>query len=471
MFSGQPLSFRLKAARRERILPQAGFPPKGIAEGAMNTVGVGVIGFGTVGAGVVRLLLDDAKRLEEAAGCRLVLRHVCDIDLARPRPVAVPKELLTDKVERIIADPEVQVAVETVGGTTFAVDLMKRLLAAGKDVVTANKAALAKRGPELFDAARKARRSISFEASVAAGIPIIRAIRDGLLANRLTAVTGILNGTCNYILTKMSQTGASYESALAEAQAKGYAEADPALDVSGEDTRHKLAILAGLGFGAEVNLEDVYVEGIAGVHPSDITYGAQLGYVLKLLAVARAVDGAMSLRVHPTFVPAAGPLATVSGVDNAVLVTGHAVGDTFYVGPGAGMMPTASSIVADIVDAAIGRARLTAEHMAWLAGRRAALPVLPINEIRSRYYLRFDVVDRPGVLAAIAGVMGRHQISIASVLQHESAQPESVPLVITTHVAREGSVAAALDEIRRLPAVVGRMVRIRMLASREEAGA
>jgi homoserine dehydrogenase len=269
----------------------------------------------------------------------------------------------------------------------------------------------------------------------------------------------------------MSQTGASYESALAEAQAKGYAEADPALDVSGEDTRHKLAILAGLGFGAEVNLEDVYVEGIAGVHPSDITYGAQLGYVLKLLAVARAVDGAMSLRVHPTFVPAACPLATVSGVDNAVLVTGHAVGDTFYVGPGAGMMPTASSIVADIVDAAIGRARLTAEHMAWLAGRRAALPVLPINEIRSRYYLRFDVVDRPGVLAAIAGVMGRHQISIASVLQHESAQPESVPLVITTHVAREGSVAAALDEIRRLPAVVGRMVRIRMLASREEAGA
>jgi homoserine dehydrogenase len=215
----------------------------------------------------------------------------------------------------------------------------------------------------------------------------------------------------------------------------------------------------------------VYVEGIAGVNPSDITYGAQLGYVLKLLAVARVVDGAMSLRVHPTFVPAAGPLATVSGADNAVLVTGHAVGDTFYVGPGAGMMPTASSIVADIVDAAIGRARLTAEHMAWLAGRRAAMPVQPINEIRSRYYLRFDVVDRPGVLGAIAGVMGRHQISIASVLQHESAQPQSVPLVITTHVAREGGIAAALDEIRRLPDVTGRMVRIRMLASREEARA
>ena len=437
----------------------------------MNTVGVGVIGFGTVGTGVVKLLLEDAKRLEETAGCRLVLRHVCDIDLARPRPVAVPKELLTDKAERIIADPEVQVAVETVGGATFAVDLMKKLLAAGKDVVTANKAALAKRGPELFEAARRAGRSISFEASVAAGIPIIRAIRDGLLANRLTAITGILNGTCNYILTQMSQTGASYESALAEAQAKGYAEADPAMDVSGEDTRHKLAILAGLGFGAEVNLDDVYVEGIAGVHPSDITYGAQLGYVLKLLAVARVVDGAMSLRVHPTFVPAASPLATVSGVDNAVLVTGHAVGDTFYVGPGAGMMPTASSIVADIVDAAIGRARLTAERMAWLAGRRAAMPVQPINEIRSRYYLRFDVVDRPGVLGAIAGVMGRHQISIASVLQHESAQPQSVPLVITTHGAREGSVAAALDEIRRLPDVTGRMVRIRMLASREEARA
>jgi homoserine dehydrogenase len=434
----------------------------------MSETGVAVIGFGTVGCGVVKLLLEDSARLAEATGCRLVLRHVCDIDFARPRPVAVPKELLTDQVDRIINDPAVSVAVETVGGTTFAVDLMKRLLAAGKDVVTANKAALAKRGPELFEAARKAGRSISFEASVAAGIPIIRAIRDGLVANRITALTGILNGTCNYILTQMSSTGAAYAKALSEAQAKGYAEADPTLDVSGEDTRHKLAILAGLAFGANVNVDDIYLEGIAGIDPADITYGAQLGYTLKLLAVARVVDGAMSLRVHPTFVPASSPVATVSGVDNAVLVTGSAVGDTFYVGPGAGMMPTASSIVADIIDAAIGRAQITAGRMSWLAGRRIALPVQPMQEIRSRYYLRFVVADQPGVLASVAGILGRNRISVASVLQCESENPQGVPLVITTHLAREGDLAAALDEIRRLPVISGQSVRIRMLATREE---
>ena len=435
----------------------------------MKTIGVGVIGFGTVGTGVVRLLLEDAQRLEAAAGCRLVLRHVCDIDLKRPRGVAVPPALLTDQVDRVINDPEVQVAVETVGGTTFAVDLMKRLLAAGKDVVTANKAALAKRGPELFEAARAAGRSISFEASCAAGIPIIRALRDGLVANRISALTGILNGTCNYILTQMSETGASYADALAGAQKLGYAEADPTLDVNGEDTRHKLAILAGLAFGAEVRVDDIYVEGIAGVDALDIGYGQRLGYVLKLLAVGRMVDGAMSLRVHPTFVPAGSPLATVSGADNAVLVTGHAVGDTFYVGPGAGEMPTASSIVADIVDAAIGRAKLTFDHVAWLAGRRLALPVMPIQEIRSRYYLRFDVLDKPGVLAALAGVLGNHQISVASVFQQEIRDPNCVPVVITTHMAREGDVAAALEEIRRLPVVTGRIVRIRLLATREGA--
>ncbi|MCX5654268.1 MAG: homoserine dehydrogenase [Planctomycetota bacterium] len=437
----------------------------------MSETGVAVIGFGTVGCGVVRLLLEDGPRLAKATGCRLVLRHVCDIDFARPRPVAVPKELLTDQVDRIINDPAVSVAVETVGGTTFAVDLMKRLLAAGKDVVTANKAALAKRGPELFEAARKAGRSISFEASVAAGIPIIRAIRDGLVANRITALTGILNGTCNYILTQMSSTGAAYAKALSEAQTKGYAEADPTLDVSGEDTRHKLAILAGLAFGANVNVDDIYLEGIAGIDPADITYGKQLGYTLKLLAVARIVDGAMSLHVHPTFVPASSPVATVSGVNNAVLVTGHAVGDTFYVGPGAGMMPTASSIVADIIDAAIGRATLTFSRMAWLAGRRETVPVQPMADIRSRYYLRFDVLDKPGVLGAIAGVLGHHDISVASVLQHESPQPQGVPVVITTHDAREGNVTAALEDIGRLPVVTGRKVRIRILAPNQGAGA
>ncbi|HUW99715.1 MAG TPA: homoserine dehydrogenase [Phycisphaerae bacterium] len=433
----------------------------------MASVGVAVVGFGTVGTGVVRLLMKDAARIEQAAGCQLALRHVCDADLKRPRSVQAPKDLLTDDLERVLADDQTQIVVETVGGTTVAVDIMKRALAAGKDVVTANKAALAERGAELFEAARRARRSISFEASCAAGIPVIRAIRDGLVANRITALLGILNGTCNYILTEMSATGEGYGRALADAQAKGYAEADPRLDVSGEDARHKLAILAGLAFGAEVRVGDVYVEGIADLDPSDIRYGKQLGYTLKLLAIGRDVDGALSLRVHPTFVPDGSPLATVGGADNAVLVTGHAVGDTFYVGPGAGQMPTASSIVADIVDAALGRARITFEHVALLAGRGRAVPVQPIQDVWTRYYLRFDVVDEPGILASIAGVLGRHKISIASVLQHESASPESVPLVITTHLAREGSVSAALEEIRRLAVVVGRSVRIRMLEGTE----
>ncbi|MBE3135657.1 MAG: homoserine dehydrogenase [Acidobacteria bacterium] len=437
----------------------------------MKSTGVAVVGFGTVGKGVVRLLLEDAPRLAESTGCPLHLKYVCDVDIERDRGLRVPPELLTRDTAALLADPDVGVVVETVGGTTFAVDLMKQALAAGKDVVTANKAALAKRGTEIFAAASAAGRSVSFEASCAAGIPIIRALRDGLLANRLTAITGILNGTCNYILTEMSSTGAAYDDALAEAQARGYAEADPTLDVSGEDARHKLAILAGLAFDAEVCLDDVYVEGIAGTSPHDIVFGRQLGYVLKLLAIGRSAGGRLSLRVHPTFVPAGSPLATVSGVNNAVLVTGHAVGDTFYVGPGAGEMPTASSIVADVVDAAMGRARLTFEHVAWLAGRRKAAAVLPMDEVRTRYYMRFDVADQPGVLGSVAGILGANAISVASVLQHEATTPGSVPLIITTHEAREGDVAAALETIRRLPSMAGPAVRIRMLAPNGEVSA
>jgi len=429
----------------------------------MQRTGVAVIGFGTVGTGVVRLLTEDADTLADAAGCRLQLRRVCDLDLDRPRSVDVAPDLLTADADACITDPEVQIVVETVGGTTAAVDLMKRALAAGKNVVTANKAALAKRGAELFEAARRADRSIGFEAACAAGIPIVRAIRDGLIANRLSAVTGILNGTCNYILSRMTATGIAYDDALAQAQAKGYAEADPTLDVSGEDARHKLAILTALGFGTQVDLDDVHAEGIEGVSPHDLQFGGQLGYVLKLLAIGRAGDDSLSLRVHPTFIPIDSPLATVSEADNGVLLTGHAVGDTFYTGPGAGEMPTASSIVADVIDAALGRAQQTFRHVAWLAGRCPRRAVLPIDQVRSRYYLRFDVVDKPGVLAGIAGVLGRHDISVASVLQHEPTRPDSVPLVITTHEALEGNVTSAMEEIQGLPSMAGPAVRIRML--------
>ncbi|MBN2581658.1 MAG: homoserine dehydrogenase [Planctomycetes bacterium] len=429
----------------------------------MQSANVAIIGFGTVGTGVARILLESGDALAARAGLRLNLKYICDTDLARPRGVQVPQGILTDSLDRVLADGDIRIVCELVGGTTIAYDIVEKALKAGKDVVTANKALLAERGMPLLKLAAERGRSIAFEASVAGGIPLILSVRDGLVANRISAVTGIVNGTCNYILTSMTEGGISYEQALAEAQQKGYAEADPTLDVSGGDSAHKLTILSWLAFGAPVRFEDVYCEGIQRIQPADIQFALELGYRVKLLAIGeRNEDGRLSLRVHPAFVPRSNPLAHVGGAYNAVTVHGDAVGDTLYYGLGAGQMPTASAVVADLVDTALGRTAITFKHRR-LFDEAAASAVRGIEDIESRYYLRFEVLDRPGVLASITGILGRHDISISSCLQHEPIDATHVPLIIMSHLAREGNIRRALAEIETLETVRREPAMIRVI--------
>ena len=427
-----------------------------------KSVNVGIIGLGTVGTGVARILLDSADDLAARAGVRINLLAACDKDLTRDRGLKLPSGVLTDNLDDVLNNPQIDVICELIGGTTLAYDIVERALRAGKSVVTANKALLAERGEALVKLARDNGLALCFEPAVAGGIPLILAIRDGLVANRITALTGIVNGTCNYILSNMSHNGASYEGALAEAQQKGYAEADPTLDVSGGDSAHKLTILGRLAFQVGVRYEDVYCEGIQNIDLLDVRFGAELGYAIKLLAIGRLEDDdTVSLRVHPAFVADNSPLAHVGGPFNAVMVTGDAVGDTLYYGAGAGQMPTASAVVADIVDAALGRAQITSrqrDSFMQLPNRR----LRTIDEIVTRYYLRFDVADQPGVLARIAGILGELDISISSVLQHEPTHDDHVPLIILTHKALERNMRLALSRITELDAVHGRPVSIRV---------
>ncbi len=428
---------------------------------------VGLVGFGTVGTGVAKILLEDAAKLRAKTGFDIVLRRICDVDVTTDRGVAVPDGVLTSDLADVMDDPEIDVVIELVGGTTVAYDITLRAIEAGKDVVTANKALLAERGRELFQAAKARGVSISFEAAVGGGIPVIAAIRDGLIANDIRSIIGIVNGTCNYILTQMAARGTSYDQALAEAQANGYAESDPTLDVEGIDTAHKLAILAALGFAADFHYHEIHVEGIAGIDPIDIAYAAELGYTLKLLAIGKRLGDELELRVHPTLLPSKHPLASVHGVFNAIAVTGSAVGETMFYGRGAGQMPTASAVVADVVDILLGKARHTFDHLRLFPGRTESLRVRSIEECESRYYLHFQALDRPGVLAAIAGEFGRHSISIASVIQKERHATQAVPLIITTHLAIEANLRQALADIQPHGVTEGQPVVIRVKGERE----
>ncbi|MBM4086012.1 MAG: homoserine dehydrogenase, partial [Planctomycetes bacterium] len=404
--------------------------------------------------GVVKMLLGSGKYLADKVGVELKLTRIAEKDLGRPKKVGVPQKLVTDDAQAVLNDPDVHVIVELVGGYHPAKEFILTALSRGKDVVTANKALLALHGTELFRKAREVGRSISFEASVGGGIPIIAAVRDGFVANRIQAIYGIVNGTCNYILTKMSREGMSYKDALAEAQAHGYAEKDPTLDVDGTDSTHKLAVLGRLGFGVDFDYEAIHREGISDVEFDDMRYAAELGYTLKLLAIAKQHPNGLELRVHPTLLPKDHPLAAVSGVFNAICVNGDAVGETMLYGRGAGQMPTASAVTADLVDVALGRARTTFEHMRFFSNRRRKATVLDMAETKCRYYLRFSALDKPGVLSKVAGVLGKHHISIASVIQQDRREGQHVPLVLTTHIAVEGNVRKALREIDKL-AVVG----------------
>jgi homoserine dehydrogenase len=422
----------------------------------MERVTVGLLGLGTVGTGVARLLDEAGDRIARRAGRRIDLKWAAVRDPNKPRPVPRDVTIVTDP-RRVVEDPEVAIVIETMGGTDPALTLIRDALANGKDVVTANKALLAEHGPEIFDQARRYGRAVAFEGSVGGGIPIVQALGVALAANQVQGLAAIVNGTCNFILSSMTRDGLPYATALRQAQGLGYAEADPTLDVDGTDTAHKLAVLAQLAFGASITTAQIPRVGIDTLQLADIRYAGELGYTVKLLALAKLSDSGLELRVAPTLVKQGMPLAEVRGPYNAIRVVGDAVGDTLFYGRGAGMMPTASAVVGDLIDVVVGRAALTFRALNLWSDSAPPLRLTPSSQVRSRYYLRFMIADRPGVLAAMAQVLGAHAISIASVIQHDPGDdaPENspVPLVIMTHLAVEANMRAALAEIDNLNVV------------------
>ncbi len=431
----------------------------------MEEIGVGLIGMGTVGTGVVQVLLENAEEIERRLGARLRLVKVADKDLDTDRGIRLPPEILTTEADEVIGHPEVRIVVELIGGYEPARTFLLRAIERGKHVVTANKALLAVHGEEIFRAALGKGVDVGFEASVGGGIPILRAVREGMAANRIRTVFGILNGTTNYILTEMKDKGESFERVLREAQRLGYAEADPTFDVDGVDAAHKIAILAAMAFGCRVPFEEVYTEGIRDITPQDIQYAAEFGYDIKLLAVAKRDGETVEVRVHPTMIPSSHLLADVRGVYNAIYVDADFLGPTLYYGQGAGRRPTASAVVGDVVEAA----RNLLKGISWRVPPRAfqedrfaAVRIKPIEEVVCQYYLRFMALDRPGVLSKISGVLGEYNISIESVVQKGRDAGQAVPLVIMTHEAREADVRLALGEIGTLGVTLGRPALIRI---------
>jgi homoserine dehydrogenase len=431
------------------------------------SVGVGLIGLGTIGTGVVRVLRRNAEVIRQRLGFPLELVRIADLDTLRDRGVDLEGIRFDSDAEGLISDPRVAIAIELIGGTDAARRLILRAIEAGKHVVTANKALLAIHGAEIFDAAARRGVDVAFEASVAGGIPILRSIREGLAANRIQSVHGILNGTTNFVLTQMEETGEPFEVVLKKAQELGYAEADPSVDVDGIDAAHKLTILAAMAFGARIEFKEVPTEGIRGLLPLDLLAAREFGYRLKLLGIAKAHDdGRIEARVHPTLVSASSLLASVGGAMNAVAVSGDAVGPTLFYGAGAGELPTASAVVADLIEIAREIRRGSSRRVAplsylpeWLEPR----PLVPLGEIHASCYLRFTALDRPGVLGHLAGALGAHAIGIESVIQKGRGGAErSVPVLVRTHPAPERSVRRALEAIDQLDSVTAptRMIRI-----------
>jgi len=421
------------------------------------TLRVGVLGGGNVGGPLIELIASQSAEILARTGLRLEVTRVAVRDIGKPRPVAIPEGLLTTDATSVVEDPDIDLVVEVIGGTEPAKDLILRALKAGKPVVTGNKELLAAAGAELFEAADLAGVDLLFEAAVAGGIPIIRPLRESLVGERITRVMGIVNGTTNYILTRMTEAGASYDEALAEAQALGYAEADPTADVEGYDAGAKAAIIASIAFGASVTAADVHHEGITGLTSNDIDFARRMGFVIKLLAVAEQTDdGQIGVRVHPAMVPAEHPLAAVRESFNAVFVEGAAVGDLMFYGRGAGGSPTASAILGDLIDAAVNRHK--GSHAS--IGRLGEARIRPIEEVESAYYLNIEVLDRPGVLAQVATVFGDHAVSIRS-MEQEGLGDEA-RLIFITHIAREAAVRSTLEDLRNLDAVdrIGSVLRV-----------
>ncbi len=428
-----------------------------------KSINVGIIGFGTVGTGTARILLENENIIRRRLGAPVVLRKISDLDVKRDRGLSLKGVQLTTNAQDVITDPDIDIVVELIGGYKPAKEFILGAISNRKHVVTANKALLAVHGEEIYAAAAKAGVTLGYEASVAGGIPILAAVRSGLAANTIRSIYGIVNGTCNYILTLMTNAGRKFEDVLKEAQAMGYAEADPTFDIEGIDSAHKLAILAMLAYGTPVKFDDIYTEGISKITPLDIDFAKVLGYKIKLLAITKMVDGEIEARVHPTMLAESYPLATVDGVFNALSVVGDAVGSTMFYGRGAGDMPTGSAVVSDIMD--IGRDILSGcqnRSPVTAFSERKPLAIRKMEAITSCYYLRFSALDKPGVLSRITGVLGRNNISISSMIQKGRKVDEAVPVVMMTHDAVERDVRKALGEIDKMDCVTGATVVIRV---------
>ena len=431
----------------------------------MKPIQVGLLGIGTVGSGTFNVLTRNQEEIRRRAGRGIEITMVADLNVERAREIVGDQAQVVADARAVVANPAIDIVVELIGGYGIARTLVLEAIAAGKHVVTANKALLAVHGTEIFAAAREKGVMVAFEAAVAGGIPIIKALREGLTANQVQWVAGIINGTTNFILSEMRDKGLDFDVVLKEAQRLGYAEADPTFDIEGVDAAHKATLMSALAFGIPVQFDKAHVEGITALQAADIRYAEQLGYRIKLLGITRRRDSGIELRVHPTLVPASRLIANVEGAMNAVVVQGDAVGTTLYYGKGAGSEPTASAVVADLVD--ITRLH-TADphhrvpHLAFQPGALAATPILTIDQVVTAFYLRLVVADKAGVLARITGILAEHDISIDAVLQRESAEgEEKTDLIILTHDTVEGRMSKALAQMQALPTVLAPIVRIR----------
>ncbi len=419
----------------------------------MTDIKVGLIGFGNIGAGVVRLLNENAETIRRKVGYGIILKRIADLDITSDRGVSVDPSILTTDVNEILNDPEITIVIELVGGYEPAKSFVLRAIEAGKHVVTANKALLALYGEEIYAAAAVRGVEVQFEAAVGGGIPVLSAIKGNMAGNRFNSIFGILNGTCNYILTRMTQEGADFDEVLKSAQQLGYAEPDPAFDIEGTDTAHKLAVLASICFGTRIDFEAIHTEGITDISGIDISFAAEFGYRIKLLAIGKlSDDGKLEVRVHPTMIPLNNPLADVNGVFNAIRLTGDFVGPVMFYGRGAGQNPTASAVTGDLIaisrSIAAGVQSRRAAPLGFIDNTVVTIPLKPVEEIVTSFMLRFTALDQPGVLAGIAGVLGKNCISIKSMVQtarHNGGQ--AVPIVIMTHEASEGAIRKALEEI------------------------
>lgn len=434
---------------------------------ASKTIGIALLGCGTVGGGVVNILTQQRSLLRQRTGIDFVLRHVAVRSREDYPPQADELPMTTD-ANAAIDDPATDVVIELIGGTGAAAALVRRALEAGKAVVTANKALLAVRGRELLALARKNNTVIAFEASAGGGIPIIEALKQGLVANRIDALLGIVNGTCNFILSQMTQNGWSYAQALAEAQKLGFAEANPAMDVEGKDSAQKLVILGSIAFNAQIDEKDVHCEGIDKLDAQDINFASELGYVIKLLAIGERVGDHLALRVHPALIHHKELLAQVNGSFNAISVYGHALGHALWYGRGAGRMPTASAVVSDLVGLGLGTTQLAFQQLNILWDQTPPAQMLAFDELSSRYYLRLQAMDQPGVLAQVTTILGAEGISLSAIRQHEAHTPDSVPVVITTHRASEGAMRRALQRIGQLSTITAPPVCLRIIDQPKE---